>query len=130
MNNDQVEGGINKFAGKAQGAVGDLTGDTKSKVEGMAREAGGGVQQAFGAAKDAASTASDNFSEVLKKIQAQLSDLAAQLKEGAGSAGEVLTDRSKQAVTAVGEQVQESPVASLLVVGAVGYLLGFLSRRD
>jgi ElaB/YqjD/DUF883 family membrane-anchored ribosome-binding protein len=70
------------------------------------------------------------MAEVLKKIQAQLTELAAQVKEGAGQAGGVITDRSKQAVTAVGEQVQDSPVTSLLVVGAVGYLLGFLSSRN
>jgi uncharacterized protein YjbJ (UPF0337 family) len=130
MDEDQIEGGLNKLAGKAQGAIGDVTGDSKTQAEGKAREASGAVQQAVGDLKDAASTAADNLAEVLKKIQAQLADLAVQIREGAGQAGGVLTDRSKQAVTAVGEQVQESPVASLLVVGAVGYLLGFLSRRS
>jgi uncharacterized protein YjbJ (UPF0337 family) len=130
MDQDQVEGTAQKYAGKAQGAVGDLVGDSKTQAEGMAREAGGSVQQAVGAAKDAASTAADNLSEVLKKIQAQLTELAGQIKEGAGQASGVLTDRGKQAVTAVGEQVQESPMTSLLVVGAVGYLLGFMSRRS
>jgi uncharacterized protein YjbJ (UPF0337 family) len=130
MDQDQVEGTAQKYAGKMQSAVGDLVGDSKTQAEGMAREAGGAVQQAVGAAKEAAGTAADNLSEVLKKIQSQLTDLAAQIKEGAGQAGEVISDRSKQAVTAVGEQVQESPMTSLLVVGAVGYLLGFISRRS
>ena len=130
MDQDEIKGAAQKYAGKVQGAVGDLTGDRKIEAEGLAREAGGAMQQAVGAAKDAASTAADNLAEVLKKIQAQLTDLGAQIKEGAGQAGGVISDRGKQAVTAVGEQVQESPVASLLVVGAVGYLLGFLSRRN
>jgi uncharacterized protein YjbJ (UPF0337 family) len=130
MNDDQVEGTVDKVVGKAQSAAGDLLGDSKTQAEGMARETSGAVQQAIGSAKDAASTAADNLAEILKKIQAQLTDLAAQVKEGAGTAGDVLSDKGKQAVTAVGDQVQESPVASLLVVGAVGYLLGFLSRRN
>ena len=99
-------------------------GDSKIKAEGVAREAGGAVQEAAGSVKEAASSAADNLSEVLKKIQGQLTDLAAQVKEGAGQAGGVLSDRGKQAVTAMGEQVQESPVSSLLVVGAVGICWG------
>lgn len=123
MNEDQIQGMTQRFAGKAQGAVGDLTGDAKIQAEGSAREAAGTVQQAVG-------TATENIAEILKKIQAQLTDLAGQLKQSAGEATDVLSDRGKQAVTAVGEQVQESPVISLMVVGAVGYLLGFLSHRD
>lgn len=130
MDNDTLEGATQKYAGKAQGAIGDAVGDSKTQAEGAAREAGGAVQEAVGDAKDAAASAADNMSEILKKIQAQLTDLAGQLKEGAGTAGTVLSDQSRKAVAAVGEQVQEAPVASLLVMGAVGFLLGFISRRD
>jgi uncharacterized protein YjbJ (UPF0337 family) len=130
MNEDQIEGGVNKVVGKVQQAAGDIMGDTKTQAEGMAREAAGSAQQGIGAVQEAAATASEAIAETLRKIQAQLADLAAQVKEGAGQATDVLSDRGKQALSSVSDHVQESPVTSLMVVGAVGYLLGFLSRRD
>jgi uncharacterized protein YjbJ (UPF0337 family) len=49
---DEVEGTVNKFAGKAQGAAGDLLGDTKTSVEGRIREASGKIQENYGAAAE------------------------------------------------------------------------------
>ena len=53
MDENRVEGAARKLAGKAQGAVGDATGDTKMQAEGKADKAKGTVQNAAGGAKDA-----------------------------------------------------------------------------
>jgi uncharacterized protein YjbJ (UPF0337 family) len=49
---DEVEGTVNKFAGQAQSAAGDLLGDTKTSVDGRLREAAGKIQENYGAAAE------------------------------------------------------------------------------
>jgi uncharacterized protein YjbJ (UPF0337 family) len=49
---DEIEGAVNKLAGKAQGAVGDALGDTKTSVDGRIREAAGKIQENYGAAAE------------------------------------------------------------------------------
>ncbi len=50
--NDEIEGAVNKLAGKAQGAAGDVLGDTKTSVDGRIREAAGKIQENYGAAAE------------------------------------------------------------------------------
>ncbi len=52
MNDDRIEGTVNKFAGQAQGAAGDLLGDAKTSTDGRVREAAGTAQEYYGAAAD------------------------------------------------------------------------------
>lgn len=52
MNDDSIEGTVREFAGKAQGAAGDVLGDSKTQAEGRIREAAGQAQQAYGAATE------------------------------------------------------------------------------
>jgi len=52
MDENRVEGTVKEFAGKAQGAAGDLLGDSKTSAEGSVREAAGQAQQAYGQAAD------------------------------------------------------------------------------
>ena len=59
MDKDRIVGSAKDFAGKVEGAVGDLAGDSKTQAEGRAREAAGTVQNLYGQAKDAARDATD-----------------------------------------------------------------------
>jgi uncharacterized protein YjbJ (UPF0337 family) len=52
MDENRIEGGVREFAGKAQGAAGDLLGDTKTSTDGRIREAAGQAQQVYGQAAD------------------------------------------------------------------------------
>lgn len=49
---DEIDGTVNKYAGKAQGAAGDVLGDTKTSTEGRIREAAGKLQENYGAAAE------------------------------------------------------------------------------
>ncbi|KTT23156.1 CsbD family protein [Pseudacidovorax intermedius] len=49
---DQAQGAFQRIAGKAQDALGDLTGDKDMQAEGKLREAQGTVQQTYGQALD------------------------------------------------------------------------------
>ena len=59
MDKDRIVGSAKDFAGKVEGAVGDMAGDAKTQAEGRAREAAGTVQNLYGQAKDAARDATD-----------------------------------------------------------------------
>lgn len=56
MKTEQIEGVAEKIAGKAQGAVGKLFGDSKLEAEGAGREASGQLTKSYGDALDTVST--------------------------------------------------------------------------
>ena len=58
MNDDRVIGTAKNLGGKAQEALGHVTGDTKSQVEGVINQAAGAAQDLYGQAKETASDAS------------------------------------------------------------------------
>jgi uncharacterized protein YjbJ (UPF0337 family) len=53
MNKDRVVGTINDVVGGAKRKVGNLTGDTRTQVEGAVQQAKGKVQNTWGKVKDA-----------------------------------------------------------------------------
>ncbi|MFT0476468.1 CsbD family protein [Pseudomonas antarctica] len=55
MKSEQVKGAVEKVAGKAQGFLGDLTGDGQLQAEGVARQTAGQLQQTYGDALDTVS---------------------------------------------------------------------------
>jgi uncharacterized protein YjbJ (UPF0337 family) len=57
MNDDRVIGTAKNLGGKAQEAFGDLTGDTKSQVEGVINQAAGTAQDLYGQARETAADA-------------------------------------------------------------------------
>ncbi len=52
MNEDKIDGTVKEFTGKAQGAAGDLLGDSKTATEGRLKEAAGQAQEYYGQAAD------------------------------------------------------------------------------
>jgi uncharacterized protein YjbJ (UPF0337 family) len=52
MDENRVEGTVREFAGKAQGAAGDILGDSKTSAEGRINDAAGQAQKAYGQASD------------------------------------------------------------------------------
>jgi uncharacterized protein YjbJ (UPF0337 family) len=50
--NDRVEGTVREFGGRAQEAVGNLTGDAKTQAQGLYNQAAGQAQQAAGQLSD------------------------------------------------------------------------------
>ena len=53
IDKDVVEGKLIQAEGKAQDALGDVTGNTADDVAGKAKQAEGTVQEGYGKAKDA-----------------------------------------------------------------------------
>ena len=111
MDTDRLTGSAKDFAGKLEGAAGDVLNDPKTQAAGRAREAAGTVQNLYGQAKDAARDATDaavNYS-----------------RDAYASGGENLRDTSQ----AVAKRVQDNPLGSLLIAGGIGFALSLLMTR-
>jgi uncharacterized protein YjbJ (UPF0337 family) len=108
MDKDRFAGSAKDIAGKAEGAVGDITGDADSQVAGRIREAAGKAQDLYGQAKDTARDATDAAAGYAKKVYRQSGD---------GS-------------EAVAKMVQENPLGSLLIAGGIGFALAALLMRQ
>src|SRR5438552_13987672 len=111
MDKDRIAGSAKDFAGKVEGAVGNMAGDAKTQAEGRAREAAGTVQNLYGQAKDAARDATDTAANYAKDAYENSGD----------------TIRSGQQV--ITKTVQDYPLGALLVAGGIGFALALLMTR-
>jgi uncharacterized protein YjbJ (UPF0337 family) len=111
MDKDRVAGSAKDFAGKVEGAVGDMAGNAQTQAAGRAREAAGTVQNLYGQAKDAARDAGDAA--------------VSYAKDAYENSGETFRDGSQ----AVARKVQDNPLGSLLIAGGIGFALALLMSR-
>lgn len=61
MDKNRVKGTIDEVVGSAKRHVGNLTGDTRTEVEGAVQQVKGKVENAWGKTKDAARNAQANY---------------------------------------------------------------------
>lgn len=111
MDKDRITGATKDYAGKVEGAVGEMAGDSSTEASGRAREAAGTVQNLYGQAKDAARDAADSAVNYAKETYE--------------NRGESI--RSGQ--QALAKTVQDNPLGALLVAGGIGFALAMLLAR-
>ena len=111
MDTDRIVGAAKDYAGKAESAIGDIAGDSKTQASGKAREAAGTVQNLYGQAKDAVRDATDTA--------------ASYAKDAYDNSGDTLRDGQK----AMAKTVQDNPLGALLVAGGIGFALALLMTR-
>ena len=68
VDQNEVEGTAKEYMGKAQGAAGDMLGDTDTSVRGRVNEAAGKLQSGYGQVAD---QAGDIASELGERIKSQ-----------------------------------------------------------
>jgi uncharacterized protein YjbJ (UPF0337 family) len=68
MNEDQFEGTVRKVGGKVQEAAGRLTGDSETRVKGVANEAAGRIQEAYGEATEAVEDAYESTEDFVREF--------------------------------------------------------------
>jgi uncharacterized protein YjbJ (UPF0337 family) len=110
MDKDRIVGSAKEFAGKVESTVGGIAGNAKTEATGRVREAMGSAQDLYGQAKDAAREASDaavNYA-----------------KDAYENSGDALRSQ------AIADKVQENPLGSMLIAGAIGFALGLLMTRQ
>ena len=111
MDKDRIVGSAKEFAGRAEGAIGEMAGDTQTQASGKAREAAGTVQNLYGQAKDAVRDAADTATSYAK--------------DAYENSGDTLRGGSQ----AISQKVQDNPLGALLVAGGIGFALALLMSR-
>jgi uncharacterized protein YjbJ (UPF0337 family) len=111
MDKDRIIGSTKDFAGKVEGAVGNVAGDTRAQADGLARQATGTAQDLYGQAKDMARDATDSATNYAKKAYE--------------NSGDTFRDGSE----ALAQRVQENPLGSIVIAGVVGFALAVLLMR-
>lgn len=100
MDENEIEGAAKNLGGNVKSAVGNLTGDADTQASGVVDQVVGTAQKTYG-----------------------------KLKDQAAGAGSTLVDQLDEASAFLGDTVAERPLTSLLVAGAIGYVLAMLVRR-
>ena len=108
MDTDQVAGKFKTVTGKAEAAVGDVTGDRETQVSGQAREAVGKAQDLYGQAQEAIGDALGDATKSAEKVLHSARDAVA-----TGSA--TLT-----------KEVNARPLIALAIAALVGYVVAAL----
>jgi len=111
MDKDKVVGSTKDFAGRVEGTVDDIARDVRTQAAGRVREAADTAQNLYGQAKDAAREAADTA--------------VSYAKDAYDSSGDTFRDGSQ----AIAKRVQDNPLGSLLMAGAIGFALALLLSR-
>jgi uncharacterized protein YjbJ (UPF0337 family) len=111
MDKDRIAGSAKDFAGKLEGAVGDIAGDAKTEAAGRVREATGAAQDLYGQAKDAAREATEAA--------------VSYAKDAYENSGDTFRGGSQ----AIAKKVQDNPLGSILIAGGIGFALALFMTR-
>ena len=111
MDTDRITGSAKEYAGRVEGAVGEMAGDAKTQASGRAREAAGTVQNLYGQAKDAVRDAGETAAGYAKDVYEH--------------SGDTFRDGSQ----ALSKKVRDNPLGALLVAGGIGFALALLMSR-
>jgi uncharacterized protein YjbJ (UPF0337 family) len=122
MDENGIKGAVKNVEGKIEDAVGGLTGDTRTQIEGKLDQGAGKVQSAFGKAKDEASYIVKQATAAGETAASAVQDVAQRAGAQASDVGERLYEEGRRAV-------QEQPVTAVLVAAAIGYVIGALFHR-
>ena len=117
MDENRCEGAARKVGGKVEGAVGDLTGDSKMQADGMVDKVAGKAQKAYGQAADTVRDAAGTVGDKARDYADQAGDYGSQLMDQVEEYGDMLA-----------EQVDARPITAVLVALGVGFLLALVTK--
>ena len=118
MDTDRVVGTAKKVGGKVEDLAGDLTGDSKLQADGAVDQVKGAVQAAYGQAKDTVRDYADQAQDIAGDAYDQGRRYLDEGRKRFPEAERYYQDGRE----VVSKHVGESPLAALLIAGAVGYL--------
>ena len=103
MDENRVEGMARTIGGKVEGAVGNMTGDTKTQADGVVDKVTGKAQRMYGNAKD-------------------------NVRDVAGDYGSGLLDQVEEYGDMLAEKIDERPVTALLIAVGIGFLTALATK--
>jgi uncharacterized protein YjbJ (UPF0337 family) len=129
MNRDQIRGASRHLKGRAQTAIGGITGDPARQVRGAVNQVTGGAQYAYGRARDRAEDLAEDGRHLAEVARARADRL---IDDGRQRARETARDLSHRGEIygrrAVGT-IHRNRTNTLLGLGALAFAAGWLARR-
>ncbi|CAA2104716.1 hypothetical protein MBUL_02838 [Methylobacterium bullatum] len=124
MNRDQFRGASRHLKGRAQSALGGVTGDPARQVRGAVNQVAGGAQYAYGRARDRAEDLAQDGRYLVGEVRDRAGNL---IEDGRGFARHAArrgTTYSRQAV----RYADDNRASALLGLAAVAFAVGWLAR--
>ena len=139
MDKDRIVGEAKKAGGKIEEAAGRALGRESLEAEGLVDQAKGAVQNAYGRVKDTARDYVGDTDELVGRARDVASRAAEEGRRYLDAGRDYIDegwDQLPEARAALGDgrdaivrRVQETPLAALLIAGAIGYGLALLLHR-
>lgn len=144
MNRDQFRGASRHLKGRAQTALGGVTGDPARQVRGAVNQVAGGAQYAYGRARDRADDLIEDGRDFAHEVRDRADDLiedgrdfAHEVRDRAGNLIEDGRGRARDARkrgAAYGQRAvryaDDNRVSALMGLAAVAFAVGWLARRQ
>jgi uncharacterized protein YjbJ (UPF0337 family) len=132
MDSDSDKDNLRNIGSKVENTAGSLAGNAKAQAESKVDKAAGAAQDAYGQAKDTASGLAADAASAAQGVGAKLQDAARKVGGQASEVGGQVYQQAADAGRYAGRQVQQQPLAALLIAGcigvAIGCLIGYESR--
>lgn len=129
MNRDQIRGASRHLKGRAQTALGGLTGDPARQVRGAVNQVAGGAQYAYGRARDRAEDLAEDLAEdgrhLAEAARRRADHLIDEGRDRARAVRRRGADYGRQAV----RTADANRTNTLLGLAAVAFAAGWLARR-
>lgn len=126
MNRDKIEGGIRHIRGRGKTAFGAIAGRPRQQVEGAFDQAAGAAQHAYGRARETAYDLQRDGRHLADEALGRGRAIAEDVQERGRHYGDEALRRGR----AVATQAEENKGATLLLVAAAAFGLGWLMRRS
>ena len=124
MNRDQFRGASRHIKGRAQTALGGVTGDPARQVRGAVNQVAGGAQYAYGTARDRADDLARDGRDLAHAARERADDL---IEDGRRYAGEARRRGEAYGRRAV-RYADANRTSTLLGLVAAAFALGWLAR--
>lgn len=142
MNRDQFRGASRHIKGRAQTALGGITGDPARQVRGAVDQVAGGAQYSYGRARERAEDLADDGRHLAHEVRDRAGNLiedgrhlAEELRDRAGNliddGRHLARDASKRGAVYGKRAVRyadDNRMSAFLGVAAVAFAIGWLSR--
>ena len=126
MNRDQIEGASRYVRGRAQTAVGGLTGDPARQVRGAVNQVAGGEQYAYGRARDRAEDLAEDGRHLAHEAYERADDLIDDGRRYAKEARRQVETHGRRAI----RYADANRTSTLLAFVGVAFALGWLARSS
>jgi uncharacterized protein YjbJ (UPF0337 family) len=103
MDDNRISGEARNIGGKVQEGIGRVTGDAKTRAEGIANQVAGTVQDLYGQARDSASELARDIKPVARQAASNFE-------------------------TALRDAIETQPFTAILIAFGIGWLLGRTRR--